>query len=228
MFTRNIRERSVTFRKPGRPDALTGTNHSGAAVGSSSNSRGVVHPHQDSAVPWRTHGDTNELIVSGKPMLFNSSTHCSFPCYFDVCFVRVVFVSRTAVLFELTNWVACLEERKDAVYIKTTYWKLYEILLIYSSQISYNCCLFIEVIYWTVSIYKALMLETCTIFQALFQHPLLFDWLSLAVKVNLSLWYTPCHKDCGSNSRKAPYFPNLGIRWSWAVNSSNGFTPCTR
>jgi len=78
VFTCNIRERSVTFRKPGRPDALTGSNHSGAVVGSTSNSRGPLHPQQGSAPPWRSHGDKNELIFSGKPLLFNSCSHCSF------------------------------------------------------------------------------------------------------------------------------------------------------
>jgi len=82
VFTFNIRERSVTFRKPGHPDALTGSNHSAAAVGSTSNSRGPLHPQQGSAPPWRTHGDKNELLTfSGKPLWFNCYSHCSFPWY---------------------------------------------------------------------------------------------------------------------------------------------------
>ncbi|XP_069676283.1 metabotropic glutamate receptor 1-like [Periplaneta americana] len=59
--TESPRDRSVTFRKPGRSYALTGSNHSAAAVGSSSNNSNSRGP----ATAWRTHGETSELVFTG-------------------------------------------------------------------------------------------------------------------------------------------------------------------
>jgi hypothetical protein len=68
LFSGNIRDRSITFRKPGRPEAVTGSNHSTAANGS-----GQPHPQQGSAISWRTHSDTRELIYKGRSLSFSWS-----------------------------------------------------------------------------------------------------------------------------------------------------------
>jgi hypothetical protein len=107
LFAGNIRDRSVPFRKPGRPDALTGSNHSTAAVGSSSNNSnsrgGQVHNlQQGSAMSWRAHSDKNELIYTGKSLYFDSSSQLAWKyhllCYNDLCF-DVMQALQTRVCF---------------------------------------------------------------------------------------------------------------------------------